>query len=574
MRKCFLYSRVSSDVQISGDGLGRQEDKLKQYLLQNALRLNLSVDDCEILVDSGVSGWKGSNMGDTAALGQLFHRVESGEIDGSVLIVESLDRFSRENPFRVAGYIAKLAEHSIDIIDVEQNLVIGTSNPWSSTIASIIANRAHEESTLKSKRIKAAWNSRRKKAEESGQYMIKNTPFWIDVLDDKYVANADASIVREIFDLYLQGYGSFTIAKKMNEAGKVIRNKRWSTPKICALLRNPRCNGDFISHSLERDYEKGTSNSVEHVIKGLYPKIVTDEEFALVLNRLNDGSKNKRVYNDRKVTILNGLLKCSICGGALTVRSAGAYRYVGCLKTIEKGGCYSKPIRYDALEKIVVNHIRNMDLGQVYESNDSQEVITKERIKTLMSHIEEYKAGITQLRERGKKPSFDMLTELQNSEDELELLKKTLEQLSLSKIDLSEFAVSTELFDITQIALRTRLERTISSLLNKIKVYHTKDLSFSLIEMIYVNDVVKHVLVADKKGDVTGDVVIRRNGENTTYESRSVKIIKDEGGVFSLDCNISEVVLNDYLFLMNIVDFVDSEAKEFLNLHLNAVLAH
>ncbi|EPH2850606.1 recombinase family protein, partial [Serratia marcescens] len=120
MRKCFLYSRVSSDVQISGDGLGRQEDKLKQYLLQNALRLNLSVDDCEILVDSGVSGWKGSNMGDTAALGQLFHRVESGEIDGSVLIVESLDRFSRENPFRVAGYIAKLAEHSIDIIDVEQ----------------------------------------------------------------------------------------------------------------------------------------------------------------------------------------------------------------------------------------------------------------------------------------------------------------------------------------------------------------------------------------------------------------------------------------------------------------------
>ncbi|MBB1583214.1 recombinase family protein [Serratia sp. OS31] len=572
MRKCFLYSRVSSDAQISGDGLVRQEDKLKQYLLQNAERLNLSTIDYEILVDSGISGWKGSNMGDTAALGQLFMRVESDEIDDSVLIVESLDRFSRENPFRVAGYISKLAEHGIDIIDVENNLVIGPSNPWSSTISSIIANRAHEESTLKSKRIKAAWDSRRKKAKESGQYMIKNTPFWIDVLDDKYVVNANASIVREIFDLYLQGYGSFTIAKKMNEVGKIIRDKRWSTPKICALLRNPRCNGDFISNSLERNYEKGTSSSTEHVIKGLYPKIVTDDEFTLVLNRLDGNHKNRRVRNDRKVTILNGLLKCSICGEALTVRAAGAYRYVGCLKTIEKGGCYSKPIRYDALEKIVVNHIRNMDLGQVYESNDSQEVITKERVKTLMSHIEEYKNGITQLRERGKKPSFDMLTELQNSEDELELLKKTLEQLSLSKIDLSEFAVSTELFDITQIALRTRLERTISSLLNKIKLYHTKDLSFSLIEMIYVNDVVKHVLVADKKGVVTGDVVIRMNGESTTYESRSVKIIKDEGGVFSLDCNISEVVLNDYLFLMNIVDFVDSEAKEFLDSHLNAVL--
>lgn len=102
--------------------------------------------------------------------------------------------------------------------------------------------------------------------------MIKNTPFWIDVLDDKYVANADASIVREIFDLYLQGYGSFTIAKKMNEAGKVIRNKRWSTPKICALLRNPRCNGDFISHSLERDYEKAHQPQLNMLSKGCTQK--------------------------------------------------------------------------------------------------------------------------------------------------------------------------------------------------------------------------------------------------------------------------------------------------------------
>lgn len=577
MRKCFLYSRVSSDAQILGDGLGRQEDKLKQYLLQNAERLNLSTTDYEILVDSGVSGWsgwKGNNMGDTAALGQLFMRVESSEIDDSVLIVESLDRFSRENPFRVAGYISKLAEHGIDIIDVEQNLVIGPSNPWSSTISSIIANRAHEESTLKSKRIKAAWDSRRKKAKESGQYMIKNTPFWIDVLDDKYVVNANASIVREIFDLYLQGYGSFTIAKKMNEVGKIIRDKRWSTPKICALLRNPRCNGDFISNSLERNYEKGTSTSTEHVIKGLYPKIVTDDEFALVLNRLDGNHKNRRVRNNRKVTILNGLLKCSICGGALTVRTAGAYRYVGCLKTIEKGGCYAKPMRYDALEKIIVNHIRNMDIGQVYESNNSKEFQLQSRIKNLASHIDEFTNGIASIRAKNKKPSFEMLSELQQSEEELESLKSEKEQYRLAKIDLGEFKVSTELFDITKVALRSRLESTISNLLNKIKVYHTKDMSFSLIELIYVNDVVKHILVADKKGLVSGDVVIRRNGENTTYESRSVKIIKDEGGVFSLDCNISEVVLNDYLFLMNIVDFIDSDAKEFLNLHLNAVLQH
>lgn len=231
-------------------------------------------------------------------------------------------------------------------------------------------------------------------------------------------------------------------------------------------------------------------------------------------------------------------------------------------------------MRYDALERIIVNHIRNMDIGQVYESNESKEFQLQSRIKNLASHIDEFTNGIASIRAKNKKPSFEMLSELQQSEEELESLKKEQEQYRLAKIDLGEFKVSTELFDITKVALRSRLESTISNLLNKIKVYHTKDMSFSLIELIYVNDVVKHILVADKKGLVSGDVVIRRNGENTTYESRSVKIIKDEGGVFSLDCNISEVVLNDYLFLMNIVDFVDSKAKEFLNLHLNAVLAH
>ncbi|HFJ4330383.1 recombinase family protein [Serratia liquefaciens] len=576
MRKCFIYSRVSSKAQVSGDGLDRQEDSLKLYLLQNAELLNLSTDDYEILADKGVSGWKGHQMHENAALGIFFKRVEAGELNGCVLLCESLDRLSRENPFKCVGYLATLAEHNIDLIDAGQNLVISRANPMSLTMATIIAQRAYEESTLKSKRIKSAWTARRSKAKESGQYMIKNTPFWVSVddLHGKYVLNDQVGVVREIFDLYMSGFGSYTIARKMNDNGKTINGKRWSTPKICALLRNPRCNGDFISNSLERDYDNGTSESVEHVIKGLYPKVVTDDEFELVLNRLDGNHKNRRVRNNRKVTILNGLLKCSICGGALTVRTAGAYRYVGCLKTIEKGGCYAKPMRYDALERIIVNHIRNMDIGQVYESNESKEFQLQSRIKNLASHIDEFTNGIASIRAKNKKPSFEMLSELQQSEEELESLKKEQEQYRLAKIDLGEFKVSTELFDITKVALRSRLESTISNLLNKIKVYHTKDMSFSLIELIYVNDVVKHILVADKKGLVSGDVVIRRNGENTTYESRSVKIIKDEGGVFSLDCNISEVVLNDYLFLMNIVDFVDSKAKEFLNLHLNAVLAH
>jgi hypothetical protein len=47
--------------------------------------------------------------------------------DSSILVVESIDRFSRQNPFDVMGYINALMAHNA-IHDVMANIVISRSN--------------------------------------------------------------------------------------------------------------------------------------------------------------------------------------------------------------------------------------------------------------------------------------------------------------------------------------------------------------------------------------------------------------------------------------------------------------
>lgn len=575
MRKCFLYSRVSSKKQKDGDGLARQKNLLENFLLQNAERLNLSTDGYEFICDLGRSAWKGQQMDENAALGAFFKRVELGELNGCALLCESLDRFSRENPFTCIGYLARLSEHNVDLIDVTKNLVISRSDPTSLTMATIYAQRAYEESTLKSQRIKSAWTARRVNAKENGTYMISNTPFWISVDEQqmKYVFNKNVEIVQEVYRLYLDGYGSYTIARKMNDAGKVIKGKRWSTPKICALLRNPRCKGDFISSSLERDYHMNTSEIVEEVITGLYPSVVTASEFALVEAKLATHNKRGRVRDDRKMTVLNGLLKCSGCGEAFTLRTVGKYRYVGCLKSIEKDkSCTSRAIRYELIEKAVIEHAKNLDFKIIYEGNHSKADVIRERIADLTLHIEQFNTGIANLKVKGKKPSFDMLNEVQESEDELNLLNDKLAEC-LSILELEEFKVDDRIYDIKNVAMRGRIELALSRLLNKIKVYSLMGVDFFIIDISYYSGVLSHTLVINRKtGDVLGSIAVSNNGDSITYETRTIKIIQRGESVERICTHKEE--LNDYLFLLNTADFIEGSecVRDYLRENLGSIL--
>lgn len=56
MKKCYLYLRVSSERQVQGDGLDRQESMLIKYFNDNAEAQDFD-PEYELIIDKGVSAF-------------------------------------------------------------------------------------------------------------------------------------------------------------------------------------------------------------------------------------------------------------------------------------------------------------------------------------------------------------------------------------------------------------------------------------------------------------------------------------------------------------------------------------
>jgi DNA invertase Pin-like site-specific DNA recombinase len=92
MTSAYSYVRFSTPEQIKGDSLRRQLAASEAYAEAHGLELDSSLS----MRDLGVSAYRGANR-TKGALGAFLKQVEMGAIPaGSVLLVESLDRLTRE----------------------------------------------------------------------------------------------------------------------------------------------------------------------------------------------------------------------------------------------------------------------------------------------------------------------------------------------------------------------------------------------------------------------------------------------------------------------------------------------
>ena len=87
-KKAYSYIRFSTPEQLKGDSLRRQLESSRKYALEH----NLVLD--ESLRDLGVSAFKGKNATE-GALKRFMELIDAGQVEqGSILILESLDRLS------------------------------------------------------------------------------------------------------------------------------------------------------------------------------------------------------------------------------------------------------------------------------------------------------------------------------------------------------------------------------------------------------------------------------------------------------------------------------------------------
>src|SRR5262245_51715161 len=123
---------------------------------------------------------------------------------GSVLIVESLDRLSRDQIRPALQLLFALQDYGVTIVTLQPEREYPPDNHDALALIEplIVFARAHEESAMKSHRRRDGWKQARDRARQGGGPVMKTCPAWLEVTEGGFrVKGEAAAVVRRIFAL-------------------------------------------------------------------------------------------------------------------------------------------------------------------------------------------------------------------------------------------------------------------------------------------------------------------------------------------------------------------------------------
>ena len=449
VKNAILYSRYSSAKQSRGDSVRRQSDKGKAY----AEKLGLGIIEVS---DKGISAYKAKNNANKGKLADLINQAEKGVIpQGTVLIVESLDRVSRQTPLDALDIFRRLLNAGLEIhtlIDGQKYTKKSVDANFIQLLGSLfVMQRAHDESKTKSVRIKASVSARKKAVLEEGKLWRGSMPSWVDVVDGRIVLNDFHKVIQRIFKMYISGKGMGEICKDLNAEGvEAARGGLWQHKVIQKLLSN--------------DAVTGVYRVGEQTIDGYYPRVVSKTDFARVA-ALRAGKKDKpgRKQTVHHENVFSGLLKCGKCGASMYFsligkKSKDGKPYFGyrCGSKRNKT-CDNPQINFETFRDLFFESIKCLDWNDLNVANEDSalnDLLDKKEI--LAGEI-----AITQEKES------NYLTAIETGR-QIELFTKKLDELEIKRSDLKK-----KLSEIEQSIFRQKSNSELKPLV--VKKY--KDLS-------------------------------------------------------------------------------------------------
>ncbi|MET3678677.1 MULTISPECIES: recombinase family protein [unclassified Pseudomonas] len=400
MSKVFSYIRFSSAKQSAGDSYARQVKAAKAFCDEHGLEL---ADSREYLFfDKGRSAFKGRHLDDTGELARFLGYVEDGTIPaGSYLVVESLDRLSRERVRDALPRFLDLLAKGINVYtSVDKRLYTKDYNELDLIISIISMSRAHEESATKGGRVSSAWRAKQKEARTTGKPLGKNRPLWLDVTPDGYVLNpGKAAIVHRIFDLSTKGHGSRIIAATLNQegipafsAGRKNFSGLWGFSTVRHILDSRTVLGEYQPHI----FIDGKRTPDGEPIKDYFPSVVTENEFYLAQAARTSRKTHSVTKATTNFNVLAGILNCYKCGSAMHLQGQRGRKYYKCSKTT-RGLCDAGIISAPRTEEVFKEILTKVDsLSLVQDSSGSLQKslqIVEGRIASLKARQDDAEAS-------------------------------------------------------------------------------------------------------------------------------------------------------------------------------------
>lgn len=384
------YLRVSTEAQTEKYGLDMQKQKIIEYCEKNKITID------KWYIDGGYSGSKL----DRPMIQELLDDAERGKIEK--VFIYKLDRISRDVIDTLNLLHRILPKYGVRVISMTEDLKI--ENPMDKVMIGVNAIMGQYEREVIYMRTRAGMVERVKKGLWMGGGRV---PFgyYYDRNDGiLHPKEGEARLVKEAFELYIEGYSCDAISKLLGFKGE----------RIVMQILNRKSNIGIIEYK-GKEY------------KGKHEPIVSEELFYKAQKCMKKRHTNSYVNNKN---LLTGLCYCGICGARMRYQKWGDYHKILCYSQqsskeymIKDPNCDNYKVKAADIEYEVEKCFKEFAIKPEKEKRtESKAKMLEENIKKSNSKIKKY---------------YSLYAE--NEDDNLlELIKEERERVKVLEKELGE----------------------------------------------------------------------------------------------------------------------------------------
>lgn len=504
-----LYIRLSredDDKALESESITNQKSLLLQYVKENNLRVY------DIYIDDGYSG---TNF-DRPDFNRLLIDIESGKIN--MVITKDMSRLGRDY-IGTGNLIEKyFPEHNVRYIAVTDNIdtFLDSSNNDIAPFKAIMNDMYAKDI---SKKIKSSLKAKMKE----GKWVGGRTPFGYDQDKDNknhLVINTEqASVVKRIFDMCLEGMSFFKIAKQLtNEGVKTpaqyysfewksnydLKYGEWHSKTIRDILTNRMYIGDMVqnrrskvNYKVKKVIKNNPNNYI--IVENTHEAIIDKEIFYEVQKRI---PKNKGRNEKKEIHLLDGLLYCGDCGHRISITSRRkkdnrCYTICNYYRTYMKQRlCTTHSNNYDELENVIINSLTKMCLNYLNKDKikeetlnnlkDDDKVNNKKELEILANEIKQINDNldIVYIDKLNKKVTEEQFERVKvKLENELNIKQKRYNELNNNMNDNINESSNNKLINEyinTFLSMKEPSRELIINLIDKIEIFEDKTINIKV----------------------------------------------------------------------------------------------
>lgn len=419
MTKCYIYTRVSTAIQVDGYSLDAQKDKLRKYA---------DFQNMTIAGEYSDEGKSGKNVDGRPEFLQMLQDIESGKDHVSFVLVFKLSRFGR-NAADVLTSLQRMQDYGVNLICVEDG--IDSSKDSGKLMISVLSAVSEIE---RENILVQTMEGRRQKARE-GKWNGGFAPYGYKLEEGQlFINEEEAEVVRIIFDKYIHTtMGSKKIADWLNAHGyfKTCRyngkQEAFTSPFLIGVIDNPIYCGKLAYGRRRSEKIPGTRNQYRTVKAndymlhdGIHEAIVSEKDWlAAQKQRENTNIRQPKTHSFEHEHVLSSLLKCPVCG-------SGMYGNVNRKK--KKDGTYYRDYFYYACKHRLHVDGKRCDYHHQW-GEDVIDAAVEEIIRQLVN---------TPTFEQGLREKIGSRLDTTDLNQEIEQLRKQLRQYTGTKDRISE----------------------------------------------------------------------------------------------------------------------------------------